>query len=122
MHLTASEYATFTQTHVPEDFESCLSYAQQLLDAHTLYAYVGTDESILPAVIRTAYKQALALQTQAISQQGGVTGLANGPIVSATLGKFSYTTGTGGAVQDAVSPGVRALLPMLVGYARGLMA
>lgn len=76
----------------------------------------------MPGIIRNAWEQALAIQTLAISQQGGVAGASDTSPVSATLGKFSYSEdGSGGASTAGIlSPGAKALLPLLLGYGRGL--
>ena len=119
--LTADEYFLFTGYLAPADFDSCLAVAEQRIHAETLYAYVGRDMDALPAFIQNTWKQAVALQTCAVSQNGGVAGMSQQPQNSVSLGKFSYTTGGGeGASAISLSPGARALLPVLIGYGRGL--
>lgn len=120
--ITADEYFQFTGYLAPADFTSCLALAEQQLHAETLYAYVGRDMTEMPSIIQTTWKQALALQACAVSQNGGVAGMSQQPQNSMSLGKFSYS---GGVVNNAISnvtlsPAVRAVLPMLVSYGRGL--
>lgn len=120
--ITADEYFQFTGYLAPADFTSCLALAEQQLHAETLYAYVGRDMTEMPSIIQTTWKQALALQACAVSQNGGVAGMSQQPQNSMSLGKFSYS---GGVVNNAssnvtLSPAVRAVLPMLVSYGRGL--
>lgn len=120
--ITADEYFQFTGYLAPADFTSCLALAEQQLHAETLYAYVGRDMTEMPSIIQTTWKQALALQACAVSQNGGVAGMSQQPQNSMSLGKFSYS---GGVVSNkssnvTLSPAVRAVLPMLVSYGRGL--
>lgn len=120
--LTADEYFLYTGYLAPADFNSCLAVAEQRVHAETLYAYVGRNMDEMPTFIQNTWKQAVALQTCAVSQNGGVAGMSQQPQNSVSLGKFSYTTdgGDGGASAISLSPGARALLPILIGYGRGL--
>ena len=120
--LTADEYFTFTGYLAPADFNSCLAVAEQRIHAETLYAYVGRDMESMPTFIQNAWKQAVALQTCAVSQNGGVAGMSQQPQNSVSLGKFSYTTNgeNGGSSAISLSPGARAVLPILISYGRGL--
>ena len=120
--LTADEYFTFTGYLAPADFNSCLAVAEQRVHAETLYAFVGRDMDEMPSFIQNTWKQAVALQTCAVSQNGGVAGMSQQPQNSVSLGKFSYTTEKGGGSASAISlsPGTRALLPILISYGRGL--
>lgn len=122
--ISADDYQKITGTLAPADFNVCLTYAQEILDAHTLYAYVGRDFDSLPAMIAERYKRALALQTMYISQSGGIAAMAEDAPNSVTLGSFSYSGGNTVQSQESVSgslsPAVRVMLPVLVGYARGL--
>lgn len=119
--LTADDYYRYTGYLAPADFESCLAIAEQQIHAETLYAYVGRDMSEMPGIIQTAWEQAVALQTCAVSQNGGVAGMSQQPQSSVSLGKFSYSgAASEGSSNVTLSPAVRALLPMLVSYGRGL--
>lgn len=120
--ITADEYFQFTGYLAPADFTSCLALAEQQLHAETLYAYVGRDMTEMPSIIQTTWKQALALQACAVSQNGGVAGMSQQPQNSVSLGKFSYSGGLTSASKSNVtlSPATRAVLPMLVSYGRGL--
>lgn len=124
--LTAEEFAQITGINAPSDFNVSLVFAQEAIDAHTLYAYVGRDFDSLPAVITERYKRALALQTLYISQMGGVAAMAEDAPNSVSLGSYSYSGGNTAESQSSLSgelsPAVRLLLPVLVGYARGLQA
>lgn len=127
MALTAEEYYRYTCMLAPADFEACLAMAEQQLHAETLYAYVGRDMGEMPVIVQNTWKQALAMQTMSISQMGGVSGMVESMPSSVSLGKFSYSTGGGsgaasGDAETRIAPGVRALLPILVGYGRGLRA
>lgn len=116
--INAQEYYELTNELAPEDFEACKAAAEEMLHAATLYAYVGRDIATMPAVITTRWKRALALQTQAISLQGGVAALHDGPLASASLGKFSYSTGAGSL--GSLSPAVFELVAVLTAFGRGL--
>lgn len=120
--LTADEYYQFTGYLAPADFNSCLAVAEQRIHAETLFAYVGRNMEELPSFIQNTWKQAVALQTCAVSQNGGVAGMSQQPQNSVSLGSFSYTTGGGesGSSAISISPGARALLPVLISYGRGL--
>lgn len=122
MNLTPEEYFQFTGYLAPADFNSCLAIAEQQIHAETLYAYVGRDMTDMPGIIQTTWKQAVALQTCAVSQNGGVAGMSQQPQNSVSLGKFSYTTDKqeGAASIVALSPATRAVLPILIAYGRGL--
>lgn len=122
--LTPDEYVRITGDGAPEDFCACLALAHELIDAHTLYAYVGRDMESLPSGIASRYKRALALQTQAISMRGGVAGMHDMQINSASLGHFSYTVNNSGNAEGTssseLSAGVSSLMPVLIAYGRGL--
>lgn len=124
MTITAEDFYMFTGILAPADFESCAALAEQQMHGQTLYAYVGVDAETLPSSIRTAWKQAVALQTLAVHQAGGAAGLTQNAPNSVSLGSYSYTGGYAGMenATTGFSSAVKALLPMLVGYARGLMA
>lgn len=125
--INADEYAFFTGSLAPADFDKSVMLAQQIIDAHTLYAYIGRDLTAMPGIIQTTYKQAVAMQTMAISQRGGVAGSAEENYSSVTIGSFTMT-GKSSTTTDAetqasdalLSPAARALLPMLIAYGRGL--
>lgn len=122
--LTAEEYFQFTGYLAPADFNSCLAIAEQQVHAETLYAYVGRDMDEMPGIIQTTWKQAVALQTCAVSQNGGVAGMSQQPQNSVSLGKFSYSGGVKRASDSvsnvSLSPATKALLPILVSYGRGI--
>lgn len=125
--IDADEYAYFTGSLAPADFDKSVMLAQQIIDAHTLYAYIGRDLTAMPGIIQTTYKQAVAMQTMAISQRGGVAGSTEENYSSVTIGEFSMagrsTTSTDAETQktdELLSPAARALLPMLIAYGRGL--
>lgn len=125
--IDADEYAYFTGSLAPADFDKSVMLAQQIIDAHTLYAYIGRDIASMPGIIQTTYKQAVAMQTMAISQRGGVAGSTEENYSSVTIGDFSMagrsTTSTEAETQktdELLSPAARALLPMLIAYGRGL--
>ena len=123
MNLTPEEYFQFTGYLAPADFNSCLAVAEQQIHAETLYAYVGRDMTDMPGIIQTTWKQAVALQACAVSQNGGVAGMSQQPQNSVSLGKFSYSGGTQGVVgysNIVLSPATRAVLPILISYGRGL--
>lgn len=119
--LTPEEYFQFTGYLAPADFNSCRAIAEQQMHAETLYAYVGRDMAEMPGIVQTAWKQALALQTCAVSQNGGVAGMSQQPQTSVSLGSFSYSGGRAeGASNVTLSPATRAILPILISYGRGL--
>lgn len=127
--IDADEYAFYTGSLAPADFDKIVMLAQQIIDAHTLYVYIGRDLSTMPGNIQTTYKQAIAMQTMAISQRGGVAGSTEENYSSVTIGNFSMagrnTTSTRTdqtAPNDLLSPAAKELLPLLISYGRGLRA
>lgn len=125
--ISAEDYERFTGSLAPADFDKSVMLAQQIVDAHTLYAYVGRDLGAMPGIIQTTYKQAIAMQTMAISQRGGVSGSSDESYSSVTIGKFSMagreSSSTEAETQkndELLSPAARALLPLLIAYGRGL--
>ena len=114
MYLTAEEYATITGETAPEDFSACLTLTQSMLDARTLCFYTNRAPETLPGLIQRTIKHYCAYQAQAISLAGGVAGVAEAPLQSASLGKFSITASVG---TNAHCPAAAALLPLLVSYA-----
>lgn len=110
--FTAERYELITGEPPPPDFSPCLEMAWGELDARTLGFY--QDNDALPDPVARALERFLAYQTQAISQAGGVGAANEAPMQSASLGKFSFTEGPVG-----ICPAARALLPFLLGYARG---
>ena len=122
--LTPEEYFQFTGYLAPADFNSCVEFAVQQMHAQTLYAYVGRDMEELPRIIQIAWKQAIALQACAVSQNGGVAGMSQQPHTSMSLGKFSYSADADAinASNVVLSPATRAILPVLVAYGRGLQS
>lgn len=125
--ITADDYQLFTGSLALADFDKSVMLAQQIIDAHTLYAYVGRDMTAMPSRIQITYKQAIAMQTMAISQRGGVSGSSDESYSSVTIGKFSMagreSSSTEAEMQkndELLSPAARALLPLLIAYGRGL--
>lgn len=125
--ITADDYQLFTGSLAPADFDKSVMLAQQIIDAHTLYVYVGRDMTAMPSRIQITYKQAIAMQTMAISQRGGVSGSSDESYSSVTIGKFSMagreSSSTEAETQkndELLSPASRALLPLLIAYGRGL--
>ena len=115
MLLSEADYAAIIGEGAPEDFAACQTLAQSMLDARTLCFYADKETVTLPVLIERSLKQYLAYQTQAFSLAGGVAGVLDAPLESATLGKFSFKAGVG---QNAHSTAAAALLPLLVSYAR----
>ena len=107
---------------------AALAAAESLIDAATLYGYVGRDPDGLPAYIAGRLREAVAYQAQYILQQGGVDAFnsGDGELGSASLGKFSYGRGSGGSGSRSVggdlqlSPLARTNIPLLRAYARTL--
>lgn len=122
--LTPEEYFQFTGYLAPADFNSCVAFAAQQIHAHTLFAYVGRDLDEMPRMIQIAWKQAVALQACAVSQNGGVAGMSQQPHTSMSLGKFSYSADADAlnASNVVLSPATRAVLPVLIAYGRGLQS
>lgn len=127
--ISAEDYERFTGSLAPADFDKSVMLAQQIIDAHTLYAYVGRDLAAMPGIIQTTYKQAIAMQTMAISQRGGVAGSTEENYSSVTIGQFSMagrsTTSSGTEEKqndELLSPAAKALLPLLISFGRGLRA
>ena len=125
--ISEAEYTFFTGHHALADFETSAMLAQQIIDAHTLHAFVGCDVESLPGIIKTTYKQAVAVQTMAISQRGGISGSTEENYSSFSIGRFSMSGKTATSTQEGekastelLSPAAKALLPMLTAYGRGM--
>lgn len=121
MYLTAEEYLAQTGEAAPADFTACLALAETQFDLHTMdyFAQLG-DLTALPAIVISRIKKAVAYQVQAISQSGGVAGVTEQRAQSASLGKYSYTSGAQGS--DALCAPAIALIPWLLSYMRGVDA
>lgn len=123
--ITAEEYAKLIGELAPSDFIPCEAIASEIIHASTLYAYIGRDIEKLPEMIRSRMKLAVALQTQAISYGGGVAEMSDARMNSVSLGSFSYSGGNSGSDNgggNSLAPSVRAILPILIAYGRGLRA
>ncbi|MEG0271263.1 MAG: hypothetical protein RSB91_03100 [Clostridia bacterium] len=119
--LTGTQFTVLTGQAVPDDFALCEGLACEAVHAHTLHAFVGREVSALPSCIADRLQLAVALQTLAISEGGGVSAAAEPSMGGVTLGRFSIGgAGSGGAY--ALSPTVRALLSLPMAYARGIRA
>jgi hypothetical protein len=127
-YITRLDYAEITgDTGDIPDFSAVCSLAEAVIDAHTLYGYVGRDITSLPAYIASVLKQAVAYQAQYIIQLGGTEG-ANDPggdMGTVSLGKFSYSAGSrNGSSGDSsdssggipLSKAAAAHIPLLKAY------
>lgn len=128
-YITSFDYQMIAGETAPDDFAVLLTMAEDCIDAHTLYAYVGRDVSALPDYVRRKLKAAVTSQVQYISQMGGVSGVNDGDagLGSVSLGKFSYSqSASGRASGDSaradtlpLSSGAAINVPFLIAYARG---
>ena len=126
-YITTSDYLAIVGEAAPPDFNAVLTMAEDCIDAHTLYAYVGRDVSALPEYVRRKLKAAVAYQVQYIVQMGGVAGANDGDFGSVTLGKFSYSQSASGRTSGSTArAGTLSLcntaavnVPFLLAYARG---
>jgi len=118
MYLTAEQYATYTGEDVPADFYSCLDMAESLIDLHTLNFYAQVSVSALPVLVQKALQRAVAYQVQAISQAGGIAGMTEPHVQSASVGRVSYTM----AAQPALCAPAAMCVPFLLSFARGYEA
>ena len=132
--ITASEYLRITHIHDPDelsgaDINAAISAAEAVIDAATLYGYVGRETGDLPVYIADRLREAVAYQAQYIIQQGGADALNSGDneLGSVSLGKFSYgRVGSSGGVGSTagsdlpLSPLARANIPLLRAYANTL--
>lgn len=119
MYLAAEQYATYTGEAVPADFNACLDMAESLVDLHTLNFYAQMTVTALPAVVQKYLQRAVAYQVQAISQAGGIAGMTEPHIQSASVGKVSYTVTT--PTYTLCAPAAMCI-PFLLSYARGYEA
>jgi hypothetical protein len=115
MYLTAEQYATYAGEAAPSDFDSCLDMAESLVDLHTMNFYAQVTVSALPAVVQTMLKRAVAYQVQAISQTGGIAGMTEPQVQSASAGKVSFSM----APRPALCAPAALCIPYLLAYARG---
>ena len=124
MILTSSEYETIMAQEAPTDFDLCEGMAEEVVHAHTLYAYVGRTVSELPTEIGGRLKRCVAYQTKAVHDAGGAgaIGMSEGGTVS--LGSFSYSGGgaSSGSAASALCDGAAMIMPVLVAYGRELRA
>lgn len=118
MYLTAEQYATYTGEVTPTDFTACLDMAESLIDMHTLNFYAQVSVSALPAMVQKMLQRAVAYQVQAISQAGGIAGMTEPHVQSASVGRVSYTM----AAQPALCAPAAMCIPFLLSYARGYEA
>ena len=128
-YITISDYASLTgDTDTPTNFDQLCALAESVIDAHTLYGYVGRDIAALPAYIAAALKQAVAYQMQYIIQLGGVAGANDASDYnSVSLGSYSYSRSASGRSAGAaqsheitLSKAAAVNIPLLIAYARGL--
>ncbi len=115
MYLTAEQYTTYTGEAAPSDFNVCLDMAENLIDLHTLGFYAQVSVSALPVLAQKQLQRAVAYQVQAISQAGGVAGLTEPQVQSASVGKVSYTM----AAKPALCAPAASCIPFLLSFARG---
>lgn len=115
MYLTAEQYATYTGEAAPPDFAACLDMAESLVDLHTLNFYAQVSVSALPELVQKQLQRAVAYQVQAISQAGGIIGMTEPQVQSASVGKVSYSM----AAQPALCAPAALCIPFLLSYARG---
>lgn len=115
MYLTAEQYATYTGEAAPSDFDSCLDMAESLVDLHTLNFYAQVSVSALPERVQKQLQRAVAYQAQAISQAGGIAGMTEPHMQSASVGKVSYST----AARPALCAPAAMCIPYLNAFARG---
>lgn len=95
------------------DFPAILKRAEEIIEELTLYRLTPDVFASLPGSHRERVKKAVCAQIEYLNANGGAE-MDNGvPIQSATLGKFSYSAGTGanGSLSQSVfSPRAERLL------------
>lgn len=127
-----NEYHRLTGAPIPIDpdgwaeLESALKLAEAIIDAATLYGYVGG--VMVPPYIARKYEETVAFQALYITQIGGVEDFNNLDLSNVSLGKFSYSrggTGTGrtggsdsGSSALPISPIAASNIPLLRAYVR----
>lgn len=115
MYLTAEQYMTYTGETPPDDFNACLDLAESIVDMQTLNFYAQRDVTALPSIVQRFLQRATAYQVQAISQRGGVSGMTEPQMQSASVGKVSYTI----AANPTLCAPAALCIPFLLSYARG---
>ena len=114
--LSIEEYVALSGQSPPENYQTLLSAAQELLHAHTLQQFRGQQ---LPCTAQMLFKRALSLQIQYMDRQGGLSGWTDAAIASGvTLGRFSMQHSSAHEPTGLISPAAAALLPALTSYAR----
>ena len=128
--ISINTYCRLTGAPWPEadgdwtELESALKLAEAIIDAATLYGYVGDID--VPPYIARKYEEAVAFQALYITQIGGVADFNNLDLSNVSLGKFSYSRGgngrTGGSDNGSgslpISPIASANIPLLRAYVR----
>lgn len=125
MILTAEKYQQITGEAAPSGFAQLEALAEERVHARTLYAYVGRNLSDIPSIITDRLYMAIAYETRAIDLAGGMDAMAGLDAQSMSLGSFSYSGGGGKDGQGAnarLCDGAEVLIPMLIGYGRGMNA
>ena len=115
MYLTSEQYLTYTGETPPADFNACLDLAESIVDLQTMNFYAQRDVSTLPTIVQKFLQRATAYQVQAISQRGGVAGMTEPQVQSASVGKVSYSM----AASPALCAPAALCIPFLLSYARG---
>ena len=125
-YITKEDYKALTGEEALEDIEQMITVAEAVVDAHTLYGYVGRELSALPEFISQKLKETIVWQVQYIQQLGGVAGANSADYSSVGLGQFNYSHSS--SQQTAKSPSLplseaaAVNIPLLIGFARGLRA
>ena len=119
-YITQEEYQTLANCEAPEDFAQLLAYAESIVDAHTLFAFVNRSLASLPSVITERLKLVCALQVQHLAQLGGLSALGAAAYSSANLGSFSYSLSSE-ENSHSLAKSVQQLTPLLVAYARSVI-
>ena len=115
MYLTSTDYERITGREAPQDFAALCQAAQGAVDARTLYGYAGREG--LPAPIRDALQRAVAYEAARLQGLGGIAGATDAE-TGGSLG--SYATGGQPQSRGRLNPLTERLLPLLIGYLRGV--
>ena len=101
-YITAEDYRRLIGDP-PEDFDALNAFATEAVDQMTLWGLIGHDLSVLPQPIQDSVQKAAAHEVQYLDGLGGLSAVNDGPLASASLGKYSFTL-SGSAAGAGTSP------------------
>lgn len=118
-YLTATEYQTVTGRIAPSNFAVLELSARSLIDSLVNYTLTGRDVSAFPDYVLEPLQQMMAFQIMYLDENG-INSANDSGDGSASIGKFSYTSG-GATSGQSRSKIVDRNIPLLRAYLRGVI-